>query len=375
MQEWKPSNVYNSYNCVLKGMYYKEWYEAILKWRNTHNPKDLLPPIEVSLDASPNGACSARCKWCNFDKYLEQGKTIPNEFLLEVINFTSDWGAKSFCVGGGGDSTLRSNLSEILYLIKDKKKQSAVVSNGILFNDKLIDSMASCCRWIGVSVDCSNKETYKKYKGVDAFDRVINNIKKICKKVKELNTNCDVSFKFLVSNYNYNEVYEACKIAKDLGVKDFHVRGADLNHQGLGEKRNSSYQFPIKEILESYEKCHELETEDFRVFSPTHKFDNNFKPYKNFKQCYTMPLLLQCCPDGNIYSCVDQRMQKDYLLGSYYPNLENIFKFWGGEKHYNLVFGNTPKICSTKCTFTSYNETCEKIFVEEEKDYMCKYFT
>jgi len=87
-----------------------------------------------------------------------------------------------------------------------------------------------------------------------------------------------------------------------------------------------------------------------------------------------MPLVLQCCPDRNVYACVDQRLRKNYKLGSYLPP-KNILNFWGGKKHYQLTFGDTPKKCDTRCTFTAYNEQCEKLFIEAEKDYMCKWFT
>ena len=279
------------------------------------------------------------------------------------------------CEGGGGEPTMRKNLPEIFKLIKTYNRQSSLTTNGTNFTDELIDTLAECCRWVGISVDSSNKDTYMRIRGVDCFNKTTNNMSKLVNKVNELKTNCDVSYKFLITPDNYTEIYDACKLAKEIGVKEFHARPADMSHQGMGENKLKDYEYAVKNIEEQFEKCHQLRTENFRVFCVSHKFDSNFKPLKNFNQCYAMPILIQCCPDGNVYSCVDQRLVDDFKLGSYLPNPKQILDFWGGEKHHKLVFGDTPKKCPGRCTFTMFNETCQRIVIEEEQDYMCKWFT
>ena len=279
------------------------------------------------------------------------------------------------CEGGGGEPTMRKNLPEIFKLIKSYNRQSSLTTNGTNFTDELIDTLANCCRWVGISVDSSNKDTYMRIRGVDCFNKTTSNMSKLVNKVNELKTNCDVSYKFLITPDNYTEIYDACKLAKEIGVKEFHARPADMSHQGMGENKLKDYEYAVKNIEEQFEKCHQLRTENFRVFCVSHKFDSNFKPLKNFNQCYAMPILIQCCPDGNVYSCVDQRLVDDFKLGSYLPNPKQILDFWGGEKHHKLVFGDTPKKCPGRCTFTMFNETCQRIVIEEEQDYMCKWFT
>ena len=56
------------------------------------------------------------------------------------------------------------------------------------------------------------------------FNLVIENIKKVIRRTKELGTNCDVGFKFLLHPVNFHEIYDAAKLAKDLGIQDFHLR-------------------------------------------------------------------------------------------------------------------------------------------------------
>lgn len=379
MKEWSDKNWYNSFNSA-KGLLYRKWYESIIEWRDKEfvspfiKKKSPLPPIEASVDPSPNGACQLKCSHCNAYKYLGKTGAIPDKGLIDLHKFLIDWGVLAFCEGGGGEPTLRKNLSEIFWLIKKANRQSSIATNAIAFNDKLIEAMANCCRWVACSVDASNEETYKKGRKGDYFKIVIKNILLLVKKVRELNTNCDVAYKFLITPYNYNEIYDACKLAQSLGVNDYHCRPMDLSHQGMGNQKIKNFQYSVDKIKEQFQKCHQLEDENFKVYTVTHKYDENFKPRKNFTQCYAMPLVIQCCPDGNVYACVDQRLQEDYKLGSYYPNPENILNFWGEKKHYDLAFGDTPKKCNTRCTFTKYCEQCEMLFAND-KDLMCINFT
>jgi hypothetical protein len=75
-----------------------------------------------------------------------------------------------------------------------------------------------------------------------------------------------------------------------------------------------------------------------------------------------------------VYFCVDQRKRKEFVLGKHVPDPKQILEFWGGEEHKNLVYGDTPYFCKTRCTFGVYAEQCEKLFVRGD-DPMCWKFT
>ena len=71
---------------------------------------------------------------------------------------------------------------------------------------------------------------------------------------------------------------------------------------------------------------------------------------------------------------MDQRHREEYRLGRFIPNVKDILKFWGGEKHKELVFSETPHFCHTRCTFGVYCEQAERLFAKKD-DPMCKWFT
>lgn len=312
---------------------------------------------------------------CNASRYLDKNykmrfRMIPNDHLFSLIRFLGKWDVKAICAGGGGSPTTHPKFSEAVILSKEVGMDVAVATNGFLFNDKKIDAMANSCRWVGISVDSATAETYKRIKQVDGFKRVTDNIKALVRKVHQVGTNCDISYKFLINQENQYEIYDACKIAKRLGVKDFHARPMSIIHQGM--KVANPFKYDVNEILKQFEKCHSLETKDFHVYTIIHKFNQDFTPKKDFDQCYAAPLCIQICVNG-IFFGPDTRENKFYFLGHHYPDPENILKFWGGKKHYDLTFKTGKKHCKSRCTFAPYCRQCQELFIKDT-DPMCKNF-
>jgi len=374
MEEWNKKNEFNSFNSW-KGLLYSEHYKAIIDWRDGKRYAP-LPPIEASLD--PIHACNLRCSHCNAASYLIsdlKDRRMEDEHLHKLVNFLGEWGVKAICYGGGGEPTLHSALPEMLYLTTAKGMQSSIATNGtkIAGNTPLLHAMADNCRWVGISVDAATPETYSIGRKKNAFAETIAGIKALAEEVKIRKTKCEVGFKFLIFDYNQHEIYDACKLAKSLGAKDFHARPADFSHQGMGDLKQAKNPYDLKEVYKQFDRCRELEDDDFRVFTVVHKFNSDFTPKKGFKQCYAAPIALQLCADGNCYFCVDQRHQDKYKLGSHEPP-ENILRWWGGKNHKDLAFGNTPSQCYTRCTFGKYCEQCEALF-SDSSDPMCVNFT
>lgn len=369
-KEWQ--NELNSFNSM-KGLLYATWYQQIREWKDRKVPAP-LPPVEASLD--PIHLCNLLCQHCNAHKYLtepDKQQKMTTEHLHNLTRFLGEWGVLGCCFGGGGEPTLHPGLAKALDIATEVDMQSSIATNGTCFTDELIASMSRNCRWVGVSVDSATKETYKVGRKADFFDKTVNNIARLSDYCKESNSKCDVAFKFLIFDYNQHEIFEACKLAKELGAKDFHARPADYSHQGMGELANKIGGYDVEEVKKQFELCHTLEDSNFHVYTVVHKFDSSFKPRKDFSQCFASPCCIQLCADGGIYLCPDQRFQEFYKLGNHYPDPENIKKIWGNAKHYSLVFEEGKKNCSTRCTFCTYNKQCEELFIKDT-DPMCKNF-
>ena len=186
----------------------------------------LRPPIELSLD--PCNACNLKCKWCNAWRVTGENKIMSKEDLFWTIKEVADWGVKGVCMAGGGEPTLHPNLGEAIELCTAKGLESAIISNGLMWSDELIKVMAKHMRWIGVSVDSGKTETFRKEKGIDGFDQVIDNIKQLVKERNKTKSNVGITFKFVIHMLNQAEIYDTCKLAKEIGVDSIHIRPVDF---------------------------------------------------------------------------------------------------------------------------------------------------
>lgn len=373
--EWSNNNKYNSFNSYKGLVWFDSHYRPIAKWLRGEG-NNLPPPIELSLD--PGHLCNFKCGHCNAQRYLilhpdqvpEDKRVMTKEHLTNLIDFCADWGVRGVCLGGGGEPLMNKAVWELPSYIASKGMKSSFATNGSLINEKIANEMMNC-RWVGVSVDSATKETFEKIHGVDCFDRVIKNLELLVETKKKTNSKIDISYKFLISPSNWNEVYDACKIAKEMGVRDFHARPVDLERKDFDQAMAINYN--IEEIHRLFEKCHDLEEgEDFRVFTVMHKYDPNFRVQHTFKKCSSSPLMLQACSDGNVYVCADHRIEDRFKLCGHYPNPKEILKMWESDKHRNLLNSiNVGKECG-RCTYGEYARQIEEVAMgSKENDPMC----
>lgn len=365
MSEWSsPYNPFNSLGCLV----FSKQFEAIAK-------QDFLPPVMVDIDVS--NLCNLNCYWCNSLTIRKKSQDlISTSHLLKIADFIKEWGCISACVAGGGEPMMNPGFVDLLYRLHDNGIKIGVITNGTLMGKKEIRAIAETCRWCGISVDAGTASTYSKQKvrsGVEdfIFNTVINNIQSLVRYVNKINSNCSVGFKYLLNPINAHEIYLACKLAKDLGVHDFHLRpvGSE-NIEAFKDKEPLNYTDVMPIIKQHISEIRDLEDNNFKVYSVSHKFTNDFKKKVNFSRCWALPLLPTFGADGNCHLCFDIRGRDDLIMCRHNPNPEEILKFWNTDKHKKMIADIDITKCP-RCTFSAYNEIVEKVFID---DGMCRDF-
>ena len=421
-REWNDKSKYNSFNSYKGLVYYHTHYKPIAAWLKGLPGVILPPPIELSLD--PAHICNYKCEHCNAQRYLtinpdevpRDMKLMTEEHLKKIIDFASKWGVKGVCLGGGGEPLMNKNVWKLPEYIRSKEMQCSFATNGSIINEEIADQMMHC-RWVGISVDAGTKETFDKVHGFgenditfekvkecyervhgisddneivfskirdlfkkemgnlngngQTFEKVINNLKLLVKKKRETGSKIDIAFKFLIRPDNWQDIYEACRLAKEIGVRDFHARPADLERKDFKSAMELNYN--IEKIHELFEKCHELgDGENFRVFTIMHKYNPDFRVMHTFKNCVCAPLMLQVCADGHVYVCADHRIEPRFRLASHFPNPEGILNLWGSDRHRELLKGiNVNGECG-RCTYGEYARQIEELAIGTlDEDPMC----
>lgn len=367
--EWSNKSKYNSFNSM-KGLTYYGNYKQIMAWMGKETDY-LPPPVECNLD--PVAECNLNCYFCITQRYLRthreevgEMRTLPTEYILKLVDFLAKWGIRGLCISGGGEPTLHKDLPEVILHAKDRI-DVAVVTNATLITDKLAEALMEC-RWVALSIDAVDWDTYNTIKGKPYFDKAVAGISKLAQLREQTNSKVDLCYKFLVLPENQRQIFEACKLAKELGVQDFHARPVDFERDDI--EGHKQLNIGKNTVEEQFAKCHELENNNFHVYTVTHKFDPGFHVKHDFEKCLATPLVIPILQDGNAYLCVDKKMEEKFRLGSCYPNPERILTWWGSKEHRQMIESVNIDQCS-RCTWSQYNRQIEEVV---RKDNMCLSF-
>ena len=273
---------------------------------------------------------------------------------------------KGLCISGGGEPTLHDGVPATIKRAVNRGMKAAVFTNGTCVSDEIAEALL-LCQWVALSVDAADSITYHRVKGRSLFPQVIRNIERLVALRSANQSRVVLCFKFLLLPENATGVYQACKLAKSLGVQDFHARPPDLERADVQGK---APEFDLKRLEEDLARCHELETKDFHVYTITHKFSPVLHVHHNFTQCLASPLVIPILTDGNAYLCVDRKMELAFKLGSCFPQPRNILQWWGSDKHRELIKSVDISKCS-RCTWGEYNRQVEDVVIGDK---MCLSF-
>ena len=123
-------------------------------------------------------ACNLRCKHC----FMLSGVKLKNELTaVQWKNVLKDF--KS--IGGeyvtftGGEVLMNPDFEDIVKYASSIGLSVTLLSNGVLWTDKLIDSLYGYVNQIQISLDGINEQTNASVRGKGIFDKVVENIIKI----------------------------------------------------------------------------------------------------------------------------------------------------------------------------------------------------
>ncbi len=166
--------------------------------------------------------CNSDCIYCvhrNEKNNMSHYDILPYLEWLKNNDKLSD-GFK--IVFGGGEPGILKNMDKILNWAKDTiapTSHISIMSNMIIYRESYKQLLQDGRLYISCSLDCGNRDLYKKIHNVDCFKVVADNIKKILKYAK---SNYQINLKYIfLENYNDNEeaLNEFINLAEKLGLK------------------------------------------------------------------------------------------------------------------------------------------------------------
>ena len=144
-------------------------------------------------------ACNLKCKHC----FMLSGKKLENELTLEdwmkvLTSFKENGG--EFVTFSGGEPLMFKNFPQIISHAHDLGLKSTVLSNGLLWSDKLIYELAPFIDEIQFSLDGVDEETNSMVRGSGHFEKVVDTIVKFA----NAGVKTSVATTFTYDNLNEN---------------------------------------------------------------------------------------------------------------------------------------------------------------------------
>ena len=342
MKDNRDSSVYSE----LKIFYHSEKVGDILAEKRT-------APIYVRI--KPTNTCNQNCYYCSSkddnipeERKLDYYASIPWEKLQEIIQDLSDMGVKAVTFSGGGEPLIYPHIEDALSLVKEKHIDYSMISNGQALEGEKAKLLADA-KWLRISLESACAETYEKIRGVHTFDKVIDNIKNF---VQIKSPNCTVGINCVVTRDNYEEIYDLCRIASEIGVNNIKLSPMRLDGS-LSQYHNTIEEEVQKQILCAKQ---DFENQQFTIID---KYDGDSSLNEGYEKpychCMIQEVFTVIGADCKVYLCHQRAYTKD---GDIADLTKQSFKeAWYSEETIRKVRElDVRKACNFRCVFDERNE-------------------
>lgn len=241
---------------------------------NYKNKKLKISNKPLSIFIEPTNICNLKCPSCptgNGTSNLKKGYMDFKLYKKIIDELGKD--LMELFLWNYGESTLNPHIIDMIKYAKKYNLYIQLDTNGTLLNDetfckKIIDSRLDR---ITISLDCSNKKSYKTFRGGDYFETIRKGIKKLSDLKKKKKSKFPlIEVQAILMKQNENEIKDITHLSKKLGANELTLRYF---------------------ILRQYDK--RLLTELFDKYNPK-KEDYSLYYLKDNKVCYKRPINTSC---------------------------------------------------------------------------------
>lgn len=206
----------------LKLALFKNKLDSVINvYRGDKEYDDTFP---ISMELSLTNLCNLACVWCcdSLVRRKYQGHLDKN-ILFNLFDELKIGGSKGITVEGGGEPTLHPDFEEIVQRIKDSGMAVGLFSNGVKI--EAVENNIDSFEWIRISLDADNPYIFKKYKGQEYFEVVMENIERLArKKNKTL-----LGVGYVATKFNLGNIEDVIERLREAGVDYFYLRPVEDN--------------------------------------------------------------------------------------------------------------------------------------------------
>lgn len=191
------------------------WHaEKIIDWKQGKN----IFPVLVEMDLT--NKCQLNCNFCTF-KYIDDTSSIKHSVALSAITDMFNCGVKAINFTGGGEPTLHPKFIDILSHARSYGLDIGLYTNGYTLSEKALEAIVRNCTWARFSIDAGTKQTFKKTKGVDGFEKTLENLKRLHHAKYYYGSPMTLGVGFVITPQNYKEIYTFASLFSGMELLDY----------------------------------------------------------------------------------------------------------------------------------------------------------
>jgi len=147
-------------NSVIGGLReYITWQRQLREGGNA--PLPCRGPLSINLDLT--SACNFACPHCVDSNIINTTRTLDFETIRASIETMAEGGLLSVILIGGGEPTLHKDFEKIVRMLKERRMQVGIVTNGSkLQKVARVADLLDEGDWVRLSLDAGHEDTFAK---------------------------------------------------------------------------------------------------------------------------------------------------------------------------------------------------------------------
>jgi radical SAM protein with 4Fe4S-binding SPASM domain len=202
----------------------------------------VVPELPEELYLETTNRCNLRCRTCpQYYGMPEESADLTPERVRRILSQFPT--VRRVVLHGIGEPLLNRDLVAIIAAVKRRGAHVLFNTNGLLLRPPFVERLVrSGLDELRVSIDSASPETFRLVRGVNGFDRIIRNVRRLTETKSALASSTPaVSLWITGMRMNVIELPALVRIAAEIGVREVYLQRLVYSQRGLALEGQALY--------------------------------------------------------------------------------------------------------------------------------------